>query len=329
MSQPPFEDTLLRSLAAEYRRYKALAEAALAQVPEARLSESGPAGGNSLAVICWHLSGNLRSRFTDFLDGDGEKPWRHRDEEFAAREVSRTGLLAKWEQGWAMLLGTLDTLTDADLARSVVIRGESLPVHEALHRSLAHTSYHVGQIVYLAHALCGDAWRYLSIPPGGSAQYNADPRFERAVAHTGGLRDAARPDAALAEVEAATAEFHQALRTNDAAKLFAYVAEDVVMTPPGEGPVCGKEAMQAWYAGFLSQVRTTSLTLADREVFVGTGWAVEKGAHEWVVEPVGGGEAVVDHGNYMQVWRRAPDGRWLFAREIWNSAAPPTAGQAS
>jgi uncharacterized damage-inducible protein DinB len=181
-------DRLIRSIEGEYRRYKALAEAALAQVPDARLSEPGPSGGNSLAVICWHVSGNLRSRFTDFLTSDGEKPWRLRDEEFAAREVSRAELQAKWDQGWTVLLATLGTLTDADLTKSVVIRGQSMAVHEALHRSLAHTTCHVGQIVYLAHALCGDAWRYLSIAPGGTAAYNADPSAEKPEAHAGRLQ---------------------------------------------------------------------------------------------------------------------------------------------
>jgi hypothetical protein len=167
--------TLVAAITAEYRRYKTLAEGAFAQVADDQLAQAGPAAGNSLAVLCWHVSGNLRSRFTDFLTTDGEKPWRQRDEEFVARPVSRDDLLAKWDQGWSVLLDTLETLDDDDLGKAVVIRGQSLPVHEALFRSLAHTSYHVGQIVYLAHGFCGSRWRYLSIPPGGSAAYNADP----------------------------------------------------------------------------------------------------------------------------------------------------------
>lgn len=178
---------LIKSIEAEYLRYKALAESALAQVPEDALAQTGPADGNSLAVICWHLSGNLKSRFTDFLTSDGEKPWRNREEEFVARSVSRAELMEKWSEGWQALLGALQELTDADLANTVLIRGQPLLVHEALHRSLAHASYHVGQIVYLAHALCGATWRYLSIPPGGSAAYNANPLFEKAAAHAGGL----------------------------------------------------------------------------------------------------------------------------------------------
>ncbi|MEZ4455065.1 MAG: DUF1572 family protein [Gemmatimonadales bacterium] len=170
---------LIASIEAEYRRYRVMAEAALDQVAEEQLGSAGPAGGNSLATICWHLSGNLESRFTDFLTTDGEKPWRHREEEFAPRPVSRAELLAKWARGWDVLFGTLATLTDESLFATVTIRGQSLTVHEALHRSLAHASYHVGQIVYLAHSYCGDRWRYLSIAPGGSAAYNENPTLEK------------------------------------------------------------------------------------------------------------------------------------------------------
>jgi hypothetical protein len=174
---------LIKSIEGEYRRYKALADSALDQVPEERLSDSGPLGGNSLAIICWHLAGNLQSRFTDFLTSDGEKPWRQREEEFAQRSVSRADLNEKWNSGWDVLFSALAQLSDDELTKTVTIRGQPLAVHEALHRSLAHASYHVGQIVYLAHALCGEDWKYLSIPPGGSAAYNADPRFEKSSAH--------------------------------------------------------------------------------------------------------------------------------------------------
>jgi hypothetical protein len=180
-------NALLKSIEAEFRRYKALAESALAQVPEPALSQPGPSNGNSLAVICRHVSGNFKSRFTDFLTSDGEKPWRNREEEFAPRSVSHAELLADWAEGWDVVLGTLRELNDADLSRTTRIRGQSMLVHEALHRSLGHLSYHVGQIVYLAHALCGKEWRYLTIPPGGSAAYNADPQFEKADSHANAL----------------------------------------------------------------------------------------------------------------------------------------------
>lgn len=174
-------NVLVTSIEREYRRYKTLAEGALEQVAEAQLSQAGPTNGNSLAIICWHVSGNLRSRFTEFLTTDGEKPWRKRDEEFDQRTVARAELLSKWATGWDVLFATLATLTDDDLMKSVIIRGQSLAVHEALNRSLAHTSYHVGQIVYLAHAFAGDGWRYLSIAPGGSTAYDKELAAKKPV----------------------------------------------------------------------------------------------------------------------------------------------------
>jgi len=159
------------SIRAEYERYKALGEGAVAQVEDQDLSRPGPNGSSSLAIICWHVSGNLRSRFTDFLKSDGEKPWRNRDEEFDDRAVTRQEFLAKWEQGWSVLFGALDGLTDANLRDTITIRGQAHAVHEALHRSVAHTSYHVGQMVYIAKALRGDQWKSLSIPRGQSQSY--------------------------------------------------------------------------------------------------------------------------------------------------------------
>ena len=183
------DNHLIKSIEAEYRRYKALADSALEQVHEAQLSAPGPSGGNSLAIICWHVAGNLQSRFTDFLTTDGEKPWREREEEFAQRSVSRAELMNKWNAGWDVLFGALAALADSDLDRTVTIRAQPLAVHEALHRSLAHVSYHVGQIVYLAHAIAGEKWKYLSIPPGGSAAYNANPQYDKPSAHAGRLTD--------------------------------------------------------------------------------------------------------------------------------------------
>jgi uncharacterized protein (TIGR02246 family) len=124
-------------------------------------------------------------------------------------------------------------------------------------------------------------------------------------------------------VEAATEAFHQALRTNDAETFLSYVAEDVVLMPPGEAAIRGKNAMRVWYEQFLSNYRTSALTLSDREVLVGDGWAVELGTYEWSLAPVTGGDPILDRGNYIQVWKPQPDGRWQFAREIWNSSLPP------
>ena len=130
-------------------------------------------------MIVWHMSGNLASRFTDFLTTDGEKAWRQREEEFAARMVSKPDCIAKWDAGWKVLFDTLATLTDADLGTTVHIRKQPLTVQDALLRSLAHASYHVGQIVYIAKAARGAGWNYLSIPPGQSDAYNRNPTYDK------------------------------------------------------------------------------------------------------------------------------------------------------
>jgi uncharacterized damage-inducible protein DinB len=171
------------SIEAEYQRYKALAEAAIAQTPEDDLSIQAPGGGNSIAAIVWHVAGNLESRFTDFRTADGEKPWRNRDQEFEPRRITRPELVEKWDRGWRALLAALAALTDADLRSSVTIRQQSLRIDEALHRSLAHTTYHVGQIVFLAKQFRGEQWNCLSIPLGGSQAYNQSPRHEKPAAH--------------------------------------------------------------------------------------------------------------------------------------------------
>jgi uncharacterized damage-inducible protein DinB len=174
MSRP-----IMQSIEAEYRRYKQLAEGALEQLTEEELSRTTGASANSAATIVWHISGNLESRFTDFLGGDGEKPWRDRDSEFLPRTVSRAELREKWERGWSALVASVAGLDDSRLQSVVTIRGVPFTVIEALHRSLTHVSYHVGQIVFLAKELRGDQWRYLTIPPGGTPAYNANPVFEK------------------------------------------------------------------------------------------------------------------------------------------------------
>jgi Protein of unknown function (DUF1572) len=170
---------IIGSIELEYQRYKTLGEGALKQLREEELGAHEAPHGNSAATLVWHVSGNLQSRFTDFLTSDGEKPWRKREEEFAERHVSREELMAKWEKGWSVLLQTIASLGDDDLKSTVEIRGQPLTVHAALHRSLAHTAYHVGQLVYLAKNRRGDEWQYMTIPPGGSAAYNRNPTLEK------------------------------------------------------------------------------------------------------------------------------------------------------
>ena len=175
--------SIVRSLLDEYKRYKALAEAAIGQVDDAELTQRGPAGGNSIDMLVRHLAGNLKSRFTDFRTSDGEKPWRHRDDEFETASLTRAELMASWEGGWSTVLDEVSQLTDADLGKTVTVRQQPLRIDEALHRSLAHAAYHVGQIVYLAKEMRGDDWRTLSIPKGKSEEYNRNATRETAAAH--------------------------------------------------------------------------------------------------------------------------------------------------
>ena len=163
----------------EYRRYKSLGEGALDQLEPSELN-AATGERNSVATLVWHIAGNLESRFTDFLTSDGEKPWRDRESEFEARDASPSEMREKWERGWDVLFGALSELADEDMTRIITIRGIEFRVDEALLRSLAHTSFHVGQIVYIGKEVRGDSWSYLTIPPGGSAEYNAKPTMDKA-----------------------------------------------------------------------------------------------------------------------------------------------------
>jgi hypothetical protein len=163
----------------EYRRYQQLGARALAQMPDAALNHVPSPDGNSAAMIVRHVSGNLVSRFTDFLTTDGEKPWRDRETEFAERGYSRAEVDAMWAEGFLVLTQALGELTAADLTREVTIRRQALTVHAALCRSLAHVAYHVGQIVLLARERAEAPWQSLSIPRGQSAAVNEKMSRER------------------------------------------------------------------------------------------------------------------------------------------------------
>jgi uncharacterized damage-inducible protein DinB len=148
----------------QFRRYRATGEQALAQIPDAELNRVLAPEGNSAAMLVRHISGNLVSRFTDFLESDGEKPWRHRDAEFETRPYSRAEIDRLWATGWGTLERELDTLTDAQLEARVLLKGDSITVHGALCRALAHMAYHIGQIVLLARVTARSEWRWLTIP---------------------------------------------------------------------------------------------------------------------------------------------------------------------
>jgi hypothetical protein len=170
---------VVKGIESEFLRYKQLAERAINQLSDADLAKTSSEYDNSIATIVWHISGNLKSRFTDFLTSDGEKPWRHREEEFVRRALTKPELLARWNEGWSVLSDSLAHLSDADLTRTVTIRGHQLSVFDALLRSVTHFSHHVGQIVYIAKSLRGSAWDFLTIPPGQSEAYNRNPTHER------------------------------------------------------------------------------------------------------------------------------------------------------
>jgi hypothetical protein len=163
---------LLLDIVRSFKNYKVLGDAALAQVPDEHLHTELDPNSNSLAVIVKHVGGNLSSRFRDFLTTDGEKPDRDRDGEFDMRErATPEQILGWWNDGWTIALASIEALVPEDLDRTVTIRGEAFLVIEALNRSVTHTAYHVGQIVYLARHFAGPDWKTLSIPKGASARF--------------------------------------------------------------------------------------------------------------------------------------------------------------
>lgn len=163
----------------EYARYRAIGEKALAQVSDENLNRVLAPNGNSIAMIVRHLSGNLKSRFTNFLTEDGEKPWRDRDEEFVTRSYTRAEVDEIWNAGWSALEQALEDTGEDDLQSTVKIRGTPLTVHEALCRSVAHAAMHVGQIVLIARIVATDEWKWISIPKGQSQTYNQNPTLEK------------------------------------------------------------------------------------------------------------------------------------------------------
>ncbi len=175
--------TVIEAFEREFERVRTGAERAIGQLDAAQLRARLDPETNSVAIVMKHVAGNLRSRFTRFLDEDGEKSWRRRDEEFvddfAPGEAGREALLERWSSGWQVLTESLAALTDADLDRVVRIRGEAHTVALALARSLSHMAYHQGQIVQTARTLVGPArWKTLSIARGRSDAFNRGMGYE-------------------------------------------------------------------------------------------------------------------------------------------------------
>ena len=167
-----FTTSYLEDSIAVLRYYKKLGERAMAQVADEQLFAALDEEANSIAIIVKHMTGNMRSRWTDFLTSDGEKPDRNRDSEFVDPPATREALLKDWENGWARVFQTLEGLAESDLARTVTIRGEAHSVMQAINRQLAHYPHHVGQIVLLAKHFACDKWQSLSVPRKRSAEFN-------------------------------------------------------------------------------------------------------------------------------------------------------------
>jgi hypothetical protein len=175
MSDTSFGKAYLDDVAFSFRKHKDSAEQAIGQLDDAELFTTPGASSNSVAIIVKHVAGNLKSRWTDFLTSDGDKPWRDRDNEFIiGPQDSREQLLAAWEQGWQVLFGTLASLSEQDLLKTVTIRREEHTVLQAINRSLGHVAYHTGQILYISRLVHQGEWRYLTIPPGQSERARAE-----------------------------------------------------------------------------------------------------------------------------------------------------------
>jgi len=167
-----FTTSFIEDALAIFRQYKLLGERAMQQVSDQQLFASLDDESNSIAIIVKHLTGNMRSRWTDFLTSDGEKATRNRDGEFVDPPATREALMREWEDGWASVFGAIEPLTDADMGRVVTIRGEAHSVMQAINRQLSHYPMHVGQIVLLAKHFAGEGWQTLSVARNKSAEFN-------------------------------------------------------------------------------------------------------------------------------------------------------------
>lgn len=162
----------LQSAVTRVKYYKELADKTFAQLDEKDFYYQPNESSNSVAVIIQHVSGNMLSRWTNFLTEDGEKTWRNRDKEFNDQHYSKEALLELWENGWNCFLNALESLEEADLLKTIYIRSEPLIVADAINRQLAHYPHHVGQIIYIGKMLRGNKWESLSIEKGKSDNFN-------------------------------------------------------------------------------------------------------------------------------------------------------------
>ena len=165
--------TYLSSIHKQFNYYKLLGERTFAQLKEEDIHWRPDPEANSIAIIVGHLHGNMRSRWTNFLTEDGEKPWRKREEEFEPSIQNLEELRSRWEAGWSALFSAINPLENKDLERIIYIRNQGHTVVEAINRQLSHYAMHVGQIIYIGRMRKGPAWQSLSIPRGETAAFNA------------------------------------------------------------------------------------------------------------------------------------------------------------
>ncbi|WP_307311417.1 DUF1572 domain-containing protein [Neobacillus driksii] len=161
----------LRIVIEKFKSVKSLGDKTINQLSEEEIHWTYNNESNSVAIIVRHLSGNMVSRWTDFLTSDGEKEYRNRDQEFIDDISSKSELISVWEKGWKVLIATLTSLSEQDLLKNIYIRGEGHLVIEAIERQMAHYAYHIGQIVYIGKQLKDSNWKSLSIPKGKSEEY--------------------------------------------------------------------------------------------------------------------------------------------------------------
>lgn len=180
--ESPFAATYYDEVHRSFRGYKRLADGGLAQLSDPDFFHAPDGESNSVAQIVKHIAGNLRSRWQDFLTTDGEKPDRNRDQEFViAEQDTREELMSRWEESFNTVFDNIASLTAEDFGRTVTIRGEPHTILQAMNRSLMHTAYHVGQILFLGKHLRGAEWTMLSIPKGKSAEFNTMKPEDRRV----------------------------------------------------------------------------------------------------------------------------------------------------
>lgn len=222
----------LQSAIRQFGYYKLLGEKTFVQVPDEKLSWQINPESNSIATIVKHLSGNMISRWTDFLHSDGEKSWRNREAEFDNDLGSREAMQELWNKGWSTLLSTLQSLQEEDLGKIIYIRNQGHTVMEAINRQLAHYPYHIGQIVFLGK-ICAERWTSLSIPRGSSGMYNAE-KFAQPPHREHFTSEYLQPPKAVT-TDAITAFVHhwvQAFNDHDLDSIMAHYADELEFYSP-------------------------------------------------------------------------------------------------